>query len=67
MGPSQQGEEEPLFLESESEDGAEARTEMVGSEIPVNVATEMMEALWVQTSAMQGQVCIEEQLCAQME
>ena len=66
-GPLQQGEEEPLFLASESEEGAEARTEMVGSEIPRNVATELMEALWVQTSAMQGQARIEEWLCAQME
>ena len=64
-GPSQQGEDEPLFLESE--DGAEARTEMVGLEIPSSVATELMEALWAQTSAMQGQACIEERLCAQME
>ena len=54
-GPSQRGEEEPLFLESESEEGAKARTEMAGSEIPRNAATELMEALWAQTSAMQGQ------------
>ena len=30
-------------------------------------ATELKEALWVQTTAMQGQACIEEQLCTQME
>ena len=67
VGPSQQGEEEPLFLELDSEEGAKARTETAGSEIPRNAATELMEALQAQTSAMQGQVCIEEQLCAQME
>ena len=55
-----------MFLESESE-GAEARMETVGSEIPCDVAAELMEALWAQTSAMQGQACIEERLCAQME
>ena len=66
-GPLQQGEEEPLFLESELEDGAEARTEMAGLEIPGNVAMELTEALWAQTSAIQGQACIEEQLCTQME
>ena len=66
-GPSQQGEEEPLFLELESEEGAKARTEMAGSEIPGNATTELTEALWVQMSAMQGQACIEEWLCAQME
>ena len=56
-----------MFLESESEEGAKVRTETVGSEIPGNVATELTEALWAQTSAMQGQVHIEEQLCTQME
>ena len=66
-GPSQRGEGEPLFLESESEDGAEARTEMAGSEIPGSMAMELTEALRAQTSAMQGQACIEERLCAQME
>ena len=66
-GPSQQGEGDPLFLESESEDGAEARTETAGSEVPSSAATELTEALWAQTSAMQGQVHIEERLCAQME
>ena len=66
-GPSQQGEYEPLFLESESEEGAKARTETAGSEIPGNAAMELMEALQVQTSAMQGQVHIEERLCTQME
>ena len=66
-GPLQRGEDVPLFLESESEDGAEARTETMGSEIPGNVATELTGALWAQMSAMQGQVCIEERLCAQME
>ena len=66
-GPSQWGEDEPLFLESESEEGAEARMEIAGSEIPSNAAMELMEALQAQTSAMQGQAHIEEQLCAQME
>ena len=66
-GLSQRGEGEPLFLESELEDGAEARMEMAGSEIPGSVATELMEALRAQTSAMQGQAHIEERLCAQME
>ena len=61
------GEEEPLFLELESEDEAEARMEMAGSEIPESVAMGLTEALQAQTLAMQGQVCIEEQLCAQME
>ena len=55
MGPSQWGDDEPLFLESELEDGAKARTETAGSEIPGNVATELMEGLWVQTKVMQGQ------------
>ena len=31
------------------------------------MAAELTEALWAQMSAMQGQVCIEERLCAQME
>ena len=66
-GPSQRGEGEPLFLESESEDGAEVRTEMAGSEIPGSTAMELTEALWAQTSAMQGQARIEERLCTQME
>ena len=66
-GPSQRGEDDPLFLESESEDGAEARTETAGSEIPGSAATELTEALQAQTSAMQGQAHIEERLCAQME
>ena len=66
-GPSQWGEEEPPFLESESEEGAKARTETAGSEIPGNTAMELMEALQAQTSAMQGQVHIKEWLCAQME
>ena len=66
-GPSQWGEEEPLFLELESEEGAEARTETAGLEIPGNTAMELMEALRMQTSVMQGQACIREQLCAQME
>ena len=65
-GPSQQEEDEPLFLESELE-GAEARTEMVGSEIPCDTAAELTEALQAQMSAMQGQACIKERLCAQME
>ena len=33
VGPSQRGEDEPLFLESESE-GAKVRSETAGSEIP---------------------------------
>ena len=66
-GPSQRGEDNPLFLESELEDGAKARLETAGSEIPSSVATALMEALRAQTSAMQGQACIEERLCAQME
>ena len=66
-GQSQWGEEEPLFLELETKDGAKVRTEMAGLEIPGNTAMELMEALWAQTMLMQGQVCIEEWLCAQME
>ena len=66
-GPSQRGEDTPLFRELESEDGAKARTEMTGSEIPGNAAMELTEALRAQTSAMQGQAHIEERLCAQME
>ena len=66
-GPLQRGEDEPLFLESESEDGADARSEMAGSDIPGGAAMELTEALRAQTSAMQGQVCIEERLCTQME
>ena len=65
-GLSQRGEDEPLFLESESE-GAEARSETVGSEILCNMAAELTEALWAQTSALQGQAHLEERLCAQME
>ena len=65
-GPSQQGEDEPLFLESELE-GAEARSEMAASEIPCDAAAELTEALWAQTSAMQSQAHIEERLCSQME
>ena len=65
-GPSQQGEDEPLFLESESE-GAEARSETAGSEIPCDVVAELTEVLWVQTSTLQGQAHLEERLCAQME
>ena len=56
-----------MFLELESEEGAEARTETAGSEIPGNAATELTEALRVQMLAMQGQAHIEERLCAQME
>ena len=67
MGPLHQGEDEPLFLELELEEGAKVRTETAGSEIPSNVATELMEALQVQMSAMQGQVHIKEWLCTQME
>ena len=67
MGPSQRGEEEPLFLESELEEGAKARMETAGSEILGHTATELMEALWAQTSVTQGQACIGEWLCTQME
>ena len=67
VGPSQWGEEEPLFLELELEEGAKVRLETAGSEIPRNAATELTEALQAQTSAMQGQAHIEEQLCTQME
>ena len=74
MGPLQWGDNEPLFLELESEDGAEVRMETAGLEIPGNAATELTEALQVQTEAlqvqtmtMQGQACIEEWLCTQME
>ena len=66
-GPSQRGEDEPLFLESESEDGAEVRMETAGSEIPGGAIKELMEALRAQTSATQGQARIEERLCTQME
>ena len=65
-GPSQQGEDEPLFLESESE-GAEARSETAGSEIACDAAAELTEALRAQTSTLQCQVHLEERLCAQME
>ena len=65
-GLLQRGEDEPLFLESESE-GAKVRLEMAGSEIPCDVAVELTEALWAQTSALQGQAHLEERLCAQME
>ena len=65
-GPSQRGEDEPLFLESESE-GAEARSETAGSEIPCDAVAELTEVLRAQTSALQGQAHLEERLCAQME
>ena len=65
VGPSQRGEDEPLFLESELE-GAEVRSETAGSEIPCDAAAELTEALQAQTSALQGQVHLEERLCAQM-
>ena len=65
-GPSQRGEDEPLFLESESE-GAEVRSESVGSEIPCDTAVELTEALRAQTSALQGQAHLKERLCTQME
>ena len=65
-GPLQRGEDEPLFLESESE-GAKARSETVGSEIPCDAAAELTEALWAQMSTLQGQAHLEERLCAQME
>ena len=65
-GPSQRGEDEPLFLELELE-GAEARSEMAGSEIPCDAAVELTEALRAQTSTLQGQAHLKERLCAQME
>ena len=65
-GPSQRGEDEPLFLESELE-GAEARSETAGLEIPCDMAAELTEALQVQTSALQGQAHLKERLCTQME
>ena len=46
---------------------AEVRTETAGLEIPCDMAAELTEALWAQTSAMQGQACIEERLCTHME
>ena len=67
VGPSQRGEKEPLFLESESEEGAKARSETAGSEIPGNAAMELTEALRVQTSVTQGQAHIGAWLCARME
>ena len=51
-GPFQWGEEEPLFLELESEEGAKARTEKAGLEIPGNAATELMEPC-----RLRGQQC----------
>ena len=50
------GDDNPLFLEMESEDRAEVQTETVGSEILGTEASELMEALQVQTATMQGQV-----------
>ena len=41
--------------------------ETVGSEIPGTKAMELTEALWAQMAMMQGQACIEEQMCTQME
>ena len=66
-GLSQWGDDNPLFLESGSEDGAEVRLEMAGLEIPGTEATEFTEALQAQMAMMQVQVCIEEWMCAQME
>ena len=66
VGPSQRGEDEPLFLELESE-GAKARSETAGSEIPCDMAAELTEALWAQTSTLRGQAHLEERLCTQME
>ena len=67
VDPSQWGDNNPLFLELGSEDRAEVRSETVGSEIPGTKATELTEALWVQTATMQVQACIKEQMCTQME
>ena len=58
MGPLQWGDNDLLFLEMESEDGAEARMETVGSEIPGTETTKLTEALQVQMAMMQGQVHI---------
>ena len=60
MGLLQWGDDDLLFLEMESEDEAEVRMEMAGLENPGTETMELMEALWVQTTVMQGQVCIEE-------
>ena len=65
-GLLQRGEDEPLFLELESE-GAEARSETAGLEIPCDTAAELTEVLQAQMSALQGQAHLEERLCAQME
>ena len=46
---------------------AEVRSEAAGSEIPCDAAADLTEALRVQTSALQGQVHLEERLCTQME
>ena len=67
MGPSQWGDDNPLFLELGSEDGAEARSETAGLEIPGTEATELMEALQVQMATMQVQAHIKEWMCTQME
>ena len=67
VDPSQWGDNNPLFLELGSEDREEVRSETVGSEIPSTKATELTEALWVQTAMMQVQACIKEQMCTQME
>ena len=40
---------------------------MAGLEIPCDMAAELTEALWAQTSALQGQAHLKERLCAQME
>ena len=61
------GDNNPLFLELGSEDRAAARSETMGLEIPSTEATELREALWVQTATLQVQVCIKEQMHAQME
>ena len=41
--------------------------ETAGSEIPGSAATELTEALWAQTSAMQGQAHIEERLSISLD
>ena len=67
VGPSQQEDDNPLFLELGSEDRVEVRSEMVELEIPGIKAMELTEALRVQMAVMQVQACIKEGMCDQME
>ena len=59
-GLLQRGDDDPLFLETELEDGAETRMETAGLQIPGIKTTWLREALWAPTATMQGQVHIEE-------